>query len=193
MDVVFRHLDKCDRCRDLADSLDNAQDDVLDALRGGGGEDPLPDSCLRMMTQSEQLLNDSISSSQPKNVKPPPEMIRDYQLLEAIGEGGMGTLYRAEHTRLKRAVAIKLLAGAQVHGSAAVGRFMREMEAVGKLEHPNIVRKVAVVSRNKIQAAEDGKFFSPRDPVLVLERDNLPDVGLDRRKWKFVRSQNYIE
>lgn len=71
---------------------------------------------------------------------PPPEMIREYKLLGKIGEGGMGTVYKAEHTRLRRDVAIKLLPLERSQSPGTVARFDREMQAVGGLDHPNIVR-----------------------------------------------------
>ncbi len=63
-----------------------------------------------------------------------------YELLEKLGQGGMGTVYRAMHTLLKRVVALKVLSAEWMHDAKAVARFLREMEAVGKLDHPNIVR-----------------------------------------------------
>ena len=67
-------------------------------------------------------------------------MIRDYRILESIEEGGMGCVYRAVHTRLNRVVAIKVLRRDRVNSKEAISRFSREMQAVGKLQHPNIVR-----------------------------------------------------
>jgi WD40 repeat protein/serine/threonine protein kinase len=66
--------------------------------------------------------------------------LRDYQLLEELGAGGMGTVYKARHQRLKRIVALKVLPADRTRDKRAVARFEREMEAVGKLEHANIVR-----------------------------------------------------
>ncbi len=66
--------------------------------------------------------------------------LRDYQLLEEIGEGGMGTVYRALHTELEKIVALKVLPTEQTKDERAVNRFKREMKAVGKVDHPNIVR-----------------------------------------------------
>lgn len=62
-----------------------------------------------------------------------------YELLGRLGHGGMGEVYKARHTRLKRVVAIKILRDAQSHSTEALRRFQREMEAVGRLEHPQIV------------------------------------------------------
>lgn len=63
-----------------------------------------------------------------------------YLLFEKLGQGGMGSVYKAQHTKLKRVVAIKLLLPQAIGDAQAVARFEREMEAVGKIEHPNIVR-----------------------------------------------------
>ncbi|MEZ6111857.1 MAG: protein kinase [Pirellulaceae bacterium] len=57
-----------------------------------------------------------------------------------LGEGGMGVVYKAIHTRLKRPVAIKLLPPEKLANGAAVSRFHREMEAIGQLDDPHIVR-----------------------------------------------------
>jgi len=66
-------------------------------------------------------------------------MIREYKLLAKLGEGGMGAVYKALHTKLNKAVALKILPADRLQNESAVSRFEREMRAVGKLEHPNIV------------------------------------------------------
>lgn len=66
--------------------------------------------------------------------------IRDYRILEQIGEGGMGMVYRALHTRLDKTVALKIIQSDRKQNQDAISRFEREMRAVGKLEHPNIIR-----------------------------------------------------
>ena len=62
--------------------------------------------------------------------------IRDYELLKMLGQGGMGSVWKVKHTRLKRLFAIKLLPLEKTADVAAVARFNREMEAVGALRHP---------------------------------------------------------
>ncbi|MCU0880862.1 MAG: serine/threonine protein kinase, partial [Pirellulaceae bacterium] len=67
-------------------------------------------------------------------------LISNYELQKKLGEGGMGAVYLARHLRLKKSVAIKLLKGERSQDDSAVARFQVEIEAVGKLEHPHIVR-----------------------------------------------------
>ncbi|MDB5337501.1 MAG: pknH 3, partial [Planctomycetaceae bacterium] len=68
------------------------------------------------------------------------EMIGPYRLTKKLGQGGMGAVYQATHTKLDKVVAIKLLSRQSGLEATAVERFEREMKAVGKLDHPHIVR-----------------------------------------------------
>ena len=70
----------------------------------------------------------------------PMKMLGKYELLEPIGQGGMGTVYKAVHTLLKRTVAVKVLPPNRLKDPQAVNRFRREIEAAGRLDHPHIVR-----------------------------------------------------
>ena len=62
-----------------------------------------------------------------------------YQIIKTIGEGGMGTVYLAEHVLIKRRVALKLLRPELATDPTVVERFMNEARAAGTLGHPNIV------------------------------------------------------
>ena len=64
--------------------------------------------------------------------------IRSYKLLAAIGRGGMAKVYRAEDTRLKRAVAVKFLSPRLVRDERQKKRFLREAQAMAALDHPSI-------------------------------------------------------
>jgi eukaryotic-like serine/threonine-protein kinase len=66
--------------------------------------------------------------------------IGQYRLLQKLGEGGMGSVWKANHTLLDKAVAIKLLSPHLIGTPQIVARFEREMKAVGRLDHPNLVR-----------------------------------------------------
>ncbi|MCS6850683.1 MAG: protein kinase [Gemmataceae bacterium] len=62
-----------------------------------------------------------------------------YVLLERLGEGGMGNVFKARHQRLDRIVALKLMRKEHVNNPLAVRRFRREIQAAAQLSHPNIV------------------------------------------------------
>lgn len=63
----------------------------------------------------------------------------DYLLEAKLGEGGMGVVYRARHTKLGRIVAVKVLSKGRGEDRQAVARFEREIAAIGRISHPNIV------------------------------------------------------
>jgi eukaryotic-like serine/threonine-protein kinase len=66
-------------------------------------------------------------------------MIGGYSIEEVIGTGGMGTVYKAQDVKLRRTVALKILAPRLTEDAEFVARFEREVTAVGSLSHPNIV------------------------------------------------------
>ena len=65
-------------------------------------------------------------------------VLNQYQITALLGEGGMGTVYRARDKKLKRDVAIKILPAAFAADPASLGRFQREAEALASLSHANI-------------------------------------------------------
>jgi serine/threonine protein kinase len=68
-----------------------------------------------------------------------PLLLGDYEILEEVGSGGMGVVYRARHRRMKRVVALKMLPASVCEDELAVKRFMREVEVAAQLNHRNIV------------------------------------------------------
>ncbi|MBC8115937.1 MAG: serine/threonine protein kinase [Candidatus Saccharimonas sp.] len=68
-----------------------------------------------------------------------PLVLGNYVLIEKLGPGGMGLVYKAMHRRMDRVVALKVLSPEAVKTQTLVERFHREVKAVAKLSHPNIV------------------------------------------------------
>ncbi len=66
-------------------------------------------------------------------------VVGNYVVLDRIGKGGMGQVYKAQHRRMKRVVALKTLPWDTSKSPHAIARFQREAEAAARLNHPNIV------------------------------------------------------
>ena len=69
----------------------------------------------------------------------PGDQLGPYEIIAPLGHGGMGEVYRARDTRLRREVALKLLPDAAAHDADSLHRFDRETRAVATLNHPNIL------------------------------------------------------
>ncbi len=66
-------------------------------------------------------------------------VLGEYVILSPLGRGGMGAVYKARHRRMDRLVALKVLPSSAAHDPHAASRFSREIRAVSRLSHPNIV------------------------------------------------------
>ncbi len=103
--------------------------------------------------------------------------IGEYQLLALLGHGGMASVYRAKHVRLNKQFAIKVLSGSKLEDPQAIVRFEREMKALGRLDHPNIVQATdagtstgcLILSWNSLTGKHLRKLSPAMDPLSASE------------------------
>src|ERR1700679_2964751 len=76
------------------------------------------------------------------------QTILQYQILQKLGAGGMGDIYKAQDTRLNRVVAIKALSADNVRDPDRRRRFIQEAQAASSLNHPNIITIHDIVSHD---------------------------------------------
>ena len=84
-----------------------------------------------------------------------------YEITEFIGKGGMGEVYRARDTQLKREVALKVLPAAFAEDPERLARFQREAEVVASLDHPNIAPVFGKVESDGVRALALGLVEGP--------------------------------
>jgi serine/threonine protein kinase len=88
-----------------------------------------------------------------------------YEILAPIGAGGMGEVYRARDTKLKRDVALKVLPGVFANDLGRMARFQREAEVLASLNHPNIAHIYGVEDRALVMEPVEGQTLSRPIPI----------------------------
>jgi len=134
-------------------------------------------SVMEPRVQSARLGDRSAESSGLTDHGWLPLELGQYKLLAKLGEGGMGAVYRALHTRLNRPVAIKLLPASRMQDAEALARFEREMQAVGALDHVHIVRAMDAGEHNGthylvmelVQGLDVGEVVRRLGPLSVAD------------------------
>lgn len=147
-----QHVSVCAACAETFHGFDDESDPLLSLLKRPESseqaaylEEPAYQTAVSSASQldvsSVASLSDAPSSDErPHGLDLIGQRFGQYELLELIGRGGMGMVYRARHLKLDRSVAFKVLPHPVADGDQTVQRFEREMQAVGRLQHPNIVQ-----------------------------------------------------
>jgi len=165
--AISDHLVDCRSCDARLGSIEDQSDDFVRALAMLPATDE--DEATFQSLQASLLANpekfgddeatDILLSDVPSNIVLPIEL-GNYELLEQIGAGANGAVFRARHRRLEKQVAVKLLLNA---AGPAVAEFLNEMRIIGKLHHPNV-----------IQATDAGEH----DGIYFLVMEYVPGVDV---------------
>src|SRR5690242_20565507 len=91
------------------------------------------------------------------------DKLGSYEILAPIGVGGMGEVYRARDTKLKRDVALKVLPEAFARDPDRMARFQREAEVLALLNHPNIAGIYGIEDRALVMELVEGEW--PKGPL----------------------------
>lgn len=171
VEMLEDHLSACPDCQDTIDALEDGSVPDLIQLAGvkpekdGEAADPL----LRaMVTRAKSILGPEREfaglNSMSKPAMTSGTVFGNYELLELIGQGGMGQVYKACHRRMKRTVAVKFLPQHLFATAELRSRFDREIETAARLSHTNVVT-----------AFDAGEVEG--QPFLVMEHVNGVDLA----------------
>jgi hypothetical protein len=133
------HLLSCDRCCAV---LENSPTDRF-VERLGRVYAPLPIATegyvLGPLVEPAKGVGDGVQASLTEDL--PPDLVRQsrYQVVRLLGKGGMGSVYLAEHRRMGRPVALKVIDPHLLSHEGALSRFQQEVRAAAQLHHANIV------------------------------------------------------
>lgn len=145
-DALFEHIRTCATCKSELETVEDNEDSLIASLRSPAADeqyslqqqyDAEPDCKVAMAKALGALaLAEQVDTTDLSDI---PSRIGEYEVVEPLGRGGMGTVFLAKHTKLGRLVALKLLSSHRLADARMKERFESEMRAIGRLSHPNIV------------------------------------------------------
>jgi serine/threonine protein kinase len=138
-DAVGTHLDACPVCRERVASL--SADSFLDTVRNAQGSAGPRVSMPSVPYVTRSYQSPALPSAPPRAETLPPGLAEhpDYEITRELGRGGMGVVYLAHNTLLGRDEVLKVMGRHIMERPGVLDRFLREIRAVAKLRHANIV------------------------------------------------------
>jgi serine/threonine protein kinase len=168
--AVIAHLDTCAACQQMLEGLAAGSPGLLGTARQVGQEPPAPESALRdVLDELKEEAGGSRTAAEPADraelaldflspADKPGQMGRlgHYEVLEVIGRGGMGVVLKAFDEKLRRIVAIKVMAPQVATSATARKRFVREAQAAAAVRNEHVIAIYAVEEASPV-------------PYLVME------------------------
>lgn len=148
---LAEHVRQCQGCDAALGQLDAFEDPLVAHLRGARNENPaaggpVPEPLLRVARSALKHNGNRLAEAATRQ-------LGDFELLQELGVGSFGQVFRARDTRLDRIVAIKVLRAGRFAGKAEVERFLREARSAALLNHPGIV------AIHDTGQTEDGAYY----------------------------------
>ncbi|QDV27530.1 protein kinase domain-containing protein [Aureliella helgolandensis] len=139
--ALFDHIQACDHCRTELETLEDSADSLIASLRGQNDFQELEQDpgCQLAVAKALGALVQAAQSPTATEFPDFPRQLGEYEIVRPLGRGGMGCVYLAQHTKLGRLVALKVLQSHRLADVRMRERFENEMRAVGRLSHPNVV------------------------------------------------------
>jgi WD40 repeat protein len=177
--AIEAHVAGCPACQERAASVSG--DNLIELLRRAHA---------RMARQSDTVTETAAQAQTPAPVTAaalgletaifvPAELAQHerYRVVRLLGEGGMGSVYEAEHLVMQRPVALKVVNRAYTARPAVVERFRREVRAAARLSHPNIVTAFDADNAGDthflvmelVEGVSLGRLVKERGPLPVAE------------------------
>jgi serine/threonine protein kinase len=187
---IAEHLNTCDQCTSRLDGVDDRSDPTIVELQRPSEQDVLTEVESRRAIELVESIGSRTEQSATETGEPTAEIpvpssptpdgakqLGQYALLEPLGEGGMGQVFKARHRLMDRIVAIKVIHGKYFNRASIVQRFLREIRALGRLDHLNIVRAqyadqvgdTHFLVMEYVAGTDLGRLVSQRGPLPVAE------------------------